>query len=336
VRLWIDESTWFPLGFNVVAGDSPERRLWAETMGLDDEAGDVLLDVMAKSFSTPDRIPPRRFSAPVSDAPADGGFSPGTESLFGAARAPEYTAGLRPYRAGTAPAGTVLTYSNGMTWLKVVLSDAASRSERMAGADPSLADEIEIGGGSVAYYRPSDETLRRQVDIFGRGAHVHLESNLDRAELTRVAASTGERGTRVELRARGRDGASVQRVIGAGDLGRFRWVEEPGWLPAGYEPTRPSAAVESREPGSNRTVVLYYRNPEAEFDGSGIRITQSRDATLPPSSELFVTDVSINGVRARWSSERGELEWLQRGIYRAVRAPSFDLSVVMGIAEGLR
>jgi len=336
VRLWIDEETWFPLRFDVVAGDSPERKLWSETMGLDDGPGDVLLDVTAKSFSTPDDIPRHRFSAPVSDSPADGGFSPGPDSLFGATGAATYTAGLLPYRAGTSPAGTVLTYSNGMTWLKVVVSAAASRPERLAVADPSLAEEVEIGRGSVAYYRPSDETLRRQIDIFGRGSHVHLESNLGRAELTRVAASTGERGLRVELRGLGHDGASVRRVVGSDGLSAFTWVVEPALLPAGYEPSAPSAAVVSQGRGSNRTVVLYYRNSEAEFDGSGIRITQSRDATLPPSSELFVTDIDINGVRARWSSERGELEWLQGGIYRAVRAPSFDLSVVIGIAEGLR
>ncbi|HZA41575.1 MAG TPA: zf-HC2 domain-containing protein [Actinomycetota bacterium] len=328
VRLWIDETTWFPLRFDVTAGDSPERRLWAEAMGLDDDPGDVLLEVRAKSFSTPDRIPPRRFSAPVSDTPADGGFSPGPESLFGAPGAPEYTADLQPYRPGTTRAGTVLTYSNGMTWLKVVLSDAASRPERLAAADPSIADEVDVADESVGYYRPSDETLRRQIDLFGRSSHVHLESNLGRAELMRVAASTGVRGRRVGPRAWGRAG-----TVRLDDLG---WVREPGWLPAGYDASVPSAAVVSRRSQRIPTVVLYYRNPEAEFDGSGIRITGSKGATLPPSSELFVTDVTVDGIRARWSAERGELEWRDGAIYRAVRAPSFDLSVVLQIAEGLK
>jgi hypothetical protein len=120
------------------------------------------------------------------------------------------------------------------------------------------------------------------------------------------------------------------------ELRDFHWVLQPGRLPSGYTPSAPSAAVVSRGRGSDSTVVLYYRNPEAEFDGSGIRITQSKGATLPPSSEVFVTDVDVSGARARWSSERGELEWRENGVYRAVRAPSFDLSVVLAIAEGLR
>jgi hypothetical protein len=329
VRLWIDETTWFPLRFDVIAGDSPERELWSESMGLDDAAGDVLLGVRARSFSTPDEIRSRRFSAPPSEASADGGFAPGPETLFSTTGAPQYTAKLEPYRAGTTNAGTVLTYSDGMTWLKVVLSDAASRPERAAGADPSLADEIEFTPGSFGYYRPSDETLRRQIDVFGPNAHVHLESNLGRAELARVAASTAVRGKRVEPRMWGRS----KRVA---DMDAFPWVKEPQWLPSGYDTATPSAAVVSRARGSNSTVVLYYRNPEAEFDGSGVRITQSRGAILPPSSEVFVTDVAVNGVRARWASGRGELEWRHRGVYRAVRAPSFDLSVVLAIAEGLR
>ena len=327
VRLWIDEATWFPLRFDVTAGDSPERRLWAETNGLDDDPGDVLLDVRADSFSTPDRILPRRFSAPGADTPADGGFSPGPKILFETAGAPGYTAELQTYRAGTTKAGTVLTYSNGMTWLKVVLGDAASRPERLAAADPTLADEVDVADGSVGYYRPSDETLRRQIDIFGRGSHVHLESNLGRAELMRVAASTGVRGRRVEHGAWGRAG-SVR-------LDHLAWMREPGWLPDGYDASVPSAAVVSRRSRRIPTVVFYYRNPEAEFDGSGIRVTGSKGATLPPSSELFVTDVTVNGIRARWSAERGELEWRDGTIYRAVRAPSFDLSVVLRIAEGL-
>ena len=336
VRLWIDETTWFPLRMEVIAGGSPERELWSESMGLDDEPGTVLLAVRARSFATPDRIRPRLFSAPASETPADGGFAPGSDSLFGAPGAPQYTAGLRPYRAGTTSAGTVLTYSGGMTWLKVVLSDASSRPERAAGADPSVADEITFEPGSFAYYRPSDETLRRQIDIFGRTAHVHLESNLGRAELARVTASTGVRGTRVPPRAAGRAGTSLRRITGDDALGAFSWVKEPGWLPDGYDVAAPSAAVVSRPGEPDPTVVLYHRNPEAEFDGSGIRITQTKAAALPPSSELFVTDIEVNGVRARWSSERGELEWREGGIYRAVRAPSFDLSVVLAIAQALR
>jgi hypothetical protein len=56
---------------------------------------------------------------------------------------------------------------------------------------------------------------------------------------------------------------------------------------------------------------------------------------LPPGSVDFI-DVRVGGEIARWSPDRGELEWIDHGVYRAVAAPGFDLSTAVRIAESLR
>jgi hypothetical protein len=46
--------------------------------------------------------------------------------------------------------------------------------------------------------------------------------------------------------------------------------------------------------------------------------------------------VRVDGDPARWSVERGEIEWIDDGVYRSVAAPSFDLATALQIARSLR
>lgn len=83
-------------------------------------------------------------------------------------------------------------------------------------------------------------------------------------------------------------------------------------------------------------MTLSYRRSEADFDPIGIRITQSPETDfLPPSSE-DMDPLALRRTTARWSGERSEVEWIERGIYRAVAAPSFSRAAVLRIARGLR
>ena len=102
-------------------------------------------------------------------------------------------------------------------------------------------------------------------------------------------------------------------------------------MPAGYEP----AAAYTTTQGKGGAVV-FFRRPEVEYDGMGIRLTQvSGIRDLAPSSETFET-VHLGDVIARWAPERGELEWIDRGTYRAVAAPSIGLAEIEQIARSLR
>jgi hypothetical protein len=322
VELWIDRSTSIPLRYRVVAGSFSERARWAETNFVFDEPGEVLLDVEATSFGTR-KAESDRFEVPKSGMQIDAGFTPASFNALAGGRAPSDHAGLAPYRAGRSPGGAVLSYIDGLTWLKITYERGGGATR----ADPAVADEIELGVRGYAYYRPADESLRRTVDVFGRRLHAHLESNLPRDRLIDVAQSLDLRGRRIKP-----PGSGTR--LGAGGLAARPWALAPTDLPDGYNSARPSAAVLYRGHGQ-QTIVAYYRSLEAEYDGFGIRLTQRHRGSLPPSSETFLP-VDVNGVRARWSPERSELEWVDGGIYRAVRAPSFDLATVVEIARELR
>ena len=319
VDLWVDAATWFPLRYRIVAGDSTERIEWAQANGVADRAGETLLDVRATSFRQPSDIADGVFRVPASGDVTSDHFRPGGVDLLGR-EAPEFLAGLEPYRAGRTSGATVLSYARGLTWLKVTVSEPAPGED--ASADPAVADEIELKNGYI-YYRPAAFTSSRSVDVFGADKSVHLESNLPRTRLLRVASSLAVEGRRIEPRS-GLDRVEPTSLPGYALL--------PEHLPAGYTVAGADAAI-SR--GASRSFFLYFRSPEAEYDGVGIRITQKPAATLAPTSEETVA-VSVDGRPARWSVERGELEWMDGDVYRAVSAPSFDLGTALAIAESMK
>jgi Putative zinc-finger len=330
VELWMDAETWFPLRYTVRAGGGPERREWARDNFLSDRPGELLLDVRIESFDEPEDISNERFSSPSSKASVNGGFTPGRFSALAAGRTPSYRAGLEPYRAGRVGRSVVLSYTDGMTWMKVTTHPIVKRAARLAAADPAAAEEIELSPASVAYYRPADDSLRREIDIYGRSRRVHVATNLARDELLKVAASLDVRGRPIRPQTDGR-GLLVRRIQRPAKE-EFRFAKFPTVLPPGY-PERQTIALLYRSHASHRTLVLYYRRAEAEYDGAGIKLTQSPRQSLPPSAERFAT-VSI-GEKGRWSAERSELEWIDGRVYRAVRVPAFDLATALEIARGL-
>lgn len=316
VEIWIDKRTWFPLRFTVTSASSSR----------------ILMRVQATSFSQPNRLPRSLFVPPTGGLPKDGGFKPVSPNRL-SDQAPRFVAGLSPYRAGTSGAGrSILAYADGMTWLKVIHDASPSRSH----AYESTAEEIALGAERFAYYEPAtqapaSESLGRRMDIYGDNVHVHLESNLSRADLVEVAESVPLRKTRVP--ARRREGGLQVRRLTPRAARTTSFVQWPAYLPPGY---RASAAFRSRSLDGRETVTVYFRRAEAEYDGYGIRLTQSRPVKLmPPTSETF-RGVDIGSTPGRWSDERGELEWRRSGTYRAVLAPSFGASTALRIAESLR
>ena len=291
----------------------------------------TLLDVRATSFSASPRLDPGLFRVPKRGLVKDGAFSPRPWDRL-AVDAPAYVAGLERYRAGLTSGRAILSFSDGMTWLKVT----ADPGSHLATDATRTAEQVMLPGGRFAYYEPAvesspTEASKRRVDVYGARRRIHLESNLGRDALLRVAASLDVRGRRLPALSH-EGGLTVERV----DPRRatsLRPALAPTYLPAGY---RPSAAFLSRSSDGRRTVTLYLRKPEATYDGFGIRITQSRPVrTLPPTSERFRA-ISAGALRARWSPERGELEWIDHGTLRAVAAPSFGPGVAVRIARGLR
>lgn len=328
VELWIDAQTWFPLAFEVSAGTSPDRSLWAERLDLDDPPGATLLRVTATSFSEPERLPSALFYVPKRGLERDGGFTE-NPSIAAMPRAPTDLAGLSPYRFGeTAEGYKVATYAGGMNYLKIV-----SGAPLVSASTLQAAEEIRLpGGGGVVYYLPASETVGRRMDILGRSGVVSLQTNLPRAELIKIAESLSIRGRPVMQSLTKGSGVSIGRLDPERAFAVFGFTTEPTYLPSGYEARSAMRAVTT---DGVRSLTVYFRRAEAEFDGLGIRVVQSSPVEfLPPSSEEFV-EVEIGGLKGRWSAERGELEWLDGKIYRAVAVPSVDLYTAVRIAESL-
>ena len=316
VDLWVDAETTFPLRFTVRPGGG----------------GTPLLSVRATSFSRPSSIPRSTFRTKGAAVAFDRGFRAGRFSELRSGLAPVFTAGLQPYRAGRTDEGRrLLSYADGMTWLRVI-------EEPYVPSQASLdlaVEEVRLDDSGTAYYAPAtltiQESLRRRVDVYAPPTKVRLESNLPRAQLLRVAASLPMDGLRVGRRLYRREGLTFRRLDPRSPLPRF--AMSPTSLPPGYLPT--GALLTTMRAGA-KTLTLSYRRSEADFDPTGIRITQSPATELLPPSSEDMDPLALRGTTARWSAERAEVEWIENGSYRAVAAPSFSRAAVLRIARGLR
>ncbi|MGH2807090.1 MAG: zf-HC2 domain-containing protein [Actinomycetota bacterium] len=307
VDLWLEEDTWFPLRFEIHHNGVTAP----------------LLEVNASAFERPEELPVDVFRVPRSGIVRDGGFN--GDARVKATLSPSYRSGLREYREGaTSGLQGVVSYARGMSWLKVATDGRTSPSFETA-----TGELVRIGDG-FGLYQPATELLRRRVDIFGPDVHVYVESNLPRAELLKVASSIDVRGKRID-RLREGTGTTVTRLSRI-EAAAHPIALMPTYLPSGY---RHSTSLLSESRRGARLITLY-RRAEAEFEGFGIRITRAQGTTsLPPSSEDLL-NVRIGDIRARWSSERSELEWIDGGSYTAVAVPAFDLEMAVRVADGLR
>ncbi len=325
VDLWIDRSTGFPLRFSVTADESPERRAWARAQGLRDDAREPLLEVEATDFSEPRRFAPHTFDAPRRGTVSTAGFEGSPFGRFADRMAPRQTFGLDPFRAGSGPGGTkILSYVEGMAWLRVT-HDAASSGV----ADP-IAEEIALGGGRWAYYRPATFRQGKSIEMLDGTKSVLVETNLPREILLDIAASIDFGADRSPRRAtRGRT-FDVRRMDFS-DLSDIDFVETPSFLPAGYAP---ATAYRSRV-GRSVSVRAYYRSAEAEYDGLGIRVTQSTGVHLLPPSPEDAIEMRLDGKIVRWFPRRGEVDWIEDNVYTSISAPSLPRSSILQIVESL-
>jgi predicted anti-sigma-YlaC factor YlaD len=341
VDLWLDRGAWIPLRFEVRSAGGPDRDAWASANGIPAEAaGEVVLtgEVTRLSLDEPAE-PPRFFPGPDPGA-RDRGFVDLSEPELTAALgyrplAPAETAGLEEYRTGrfAGRPEAVLAYARGLSWLRIT----QTRSHRAAapfGGVGILAERVALAGGGVALYEPAGEHHGRRVAIHAQSWDAVLESNLPRADLLRVAGSLPVRGLDAPPSWLVRDlpGGRIERVEPAEAIDRAGFpVLAPRGLPAGLR----FAAAELTAGPTTRAITSFYRRGGIELAGFALRIHQARGEPLPPASGTDQVSVAVRGVTGRWSPVRHELEWIEAGAYRSLRAPWMDLSQVVGIASGM-
>ena len=331
IRLWIDRRTWFPLQFKVIASDAPDRAAWAELQGLEDRPGQTLLNVRASSFSSETSFPAGTFDVTTRGLVKSAGFHSGSHPVAWAPQ-PRYVGGLDPYRSGRTENGQIVqSYARGMTWLKIT----AQRLHPPKPFYPLTAEVIDLAGdGGSAYYQPASVSLGRRIDLFTDAVQVHLESNLPRAELFKVAGSLGVAGRRAPDRVHGlgADGPRIFRIDDEDPYARASYALAPEYVPDGY---RLTAATLSRSRGARATLTAYYRGSETDYSENGLRITQSNPVrSLVPSSRDFLR-VSFDHTDARWAPDTGQLEWIAHDTYRSITVPFADLSTAVAIARSL-
>ncbi|MCU1375983.1 MAG: hypothetical protein JWO68_3269, partial [Actinomycetia bacterium] len=178
VDLWLDRRHLVPLDVVVRAGAGPDRARWAAARGLDERAGDVIVEGRLSHVVV-------NRGGPTVERPAEGsGFVDGPADAPSPAWLP---AGMRPYRQGAAGDVAVRTWTDGRAWIKV----SATRSwigKRLFG-DVGIAVR-PVGGAYV-----SEDGTR--VAVHAEGIDLVVTGSVEPAALRRVAASLGVAGRRV-------------------------------------------------------------------------------------------------------------------------------------------
>jgi hypothetical protein len=326
VDIWLEEETWFPLRFDVRAGTSPDRSVWSAREGVRDRPGEILLTVRAESFSQPEEPSPSGFRVEQRGIVSDSRFEP---SPFDAVRAAtggmDEPRGLEPYRAGTAGVAEIISYSDGMSWLRVQRRPGRLFAAFLA----SAPEEVTLGPGRYGYYLPASGLSPRKILVVGRHSTTTFESNLPRGRLLATVSQTELPGLRAPRLLRGADG-SATRYFGA-PTGAPGFAASPTWLPRGYD-----FASSVRLGPTSDTFVTTYRKQESEFEPAGISITQTRGVSaFSPSAEPSLP-LDVEGTEARWFPERGELQWLDGRVLRVITVPSLELDLAQKIARSLR
>lgn len=340
VEVSLDAETWFPLAYRVWAAEGAEREAWAVRNGLPAEEPEAtLLEVRARSFqesvSSGWRPRVRRAGA------ADRGFREVASSALSRVAGfepsvPENLAGLEPYRGGVLGAGgteVVTSYTRGLTWMRIRETRSWDQEALFGDVGP-LAARIDLPGGGVAYHEPPTATLGRRLAIHDAGADLYLESNLPLERLLEVAASVPVRGRPIPdaWRTRRLPGGTLEVGLGLDEAVRaFPELALPARLPAEYR-LWTLQLLQGRE---GTGVTAFFRRPGGELQGVGIRLHQAEGAGLAPPTDPGALAVRVRGETGRYSPIRGELEWVEGGVYRSLLADGLDLDHLVQVAGSL-
>ena len=341
VLVSLDAESWFPLAYEVLPAPGLDRTRWADRNGLSSEDPEQpVFRAAATSFQpgVPGGWEPMSaFRGPALDHGfRDRAFDGGKGS---APVLPADQAGLEPYRVGTFVGGgrpddeVLVSFTRGLAWLNVLQTRSWTEPE-LFGDVGDLATRVALPGGGVGYYEPATATLGRRLSIHAPGIDLYLETNLPRETLLRVAASLPVEGRAVpeEWLVRRWPGGIVRAQV---SLARARSILPGLLLPAGLPPGYRlwTVHVVTAEGGSG--VTVFFRRPGAELDGVGIRLFQAVGQTLAPPMDPDVVAVRVRGVTGRYSPTRGELEWVEGGVYRSLGGSALDLGGLLAVARSL-
>jgi hypothetical protein len=335
VELWVDATDWSPLRWTVFPADDPARADWELRFGLPPEPTDTaIIDVTATEtdHGTPTR---RRFAAahpapqvPVSQLSVRAGFQPVTPT---ATEDLQLTSSAAPRTDGGGNQSQ-LTYSNGLTYLRVV-EQPQWDGGRLLGNVSEDAERVDLGGG-IAYYEPAGPKRGRRIAIHTDDTNIYLETNLSREELLAVAASLPISGRPIPAswtvdRVRG---AMTERLTLAEAQAQTSFAfDVPKALPDGYVLASVGRTVVRGTDG----ITLVLRQQDSDLGAGPIRIHLEAADALPPAAAAGQETVALGTANARWTPSKGHLEWIADGVVRSIDGPGLDLETLTAVGAAI-
>ena len=318
VELWLDDEHLVPLEVTVRAASDPDRARWASGQGATDRAGDAVLRFTVTSMTINAPIADDAFATPariVPDEALDAGFRPA-----GGPDGPvpsDLPGGFRAYRSGTisgtgGPTIAVDSWTGGRAWL-AVRSTREWPGGRLFGGLGTSVRTVDLGDAGIAYV--SDDG--RKVALHGEGLDVVVSGSVAPDELRAVAAGLGVTGVRVPG---SWDESATATLAEAADA-------VPGLLVAperdGFGP--PAVRI------ANGMVIQDY----AGAGDRGFTLVQSGMGALTPPANGDVVGVEVRGTAGRYSTERGQLEWVEGGTTHGLSSHTLTLAELLALAESL-
>jgi hypothetical protein len=308
--VWLDADVGLPLLVEVRANGGFERDRWAAANGLADGDGEPVLSWRLDQVDL-DPADPALPEPPSGVQPRSLGF------VAGQADGPEpgwLPEGMQPHRSGRVGSRTVTSYAHGRAWL-TVQSTSDWAGTRLFGHASRAVQSVGLGGGGGVAYVPEGGD---RVLIHGDGIDVEVAGSLPTGDLLRVAASLGVTGLPVP------DDWDEAGSVTLTELG-------PAWAGLLTLPEDRSTYV---GPGVAHTETEVLQT----FAGAGDRgfvISQVVGDTLGPPVDAVVLAVDVRDRSARYTPDRGTLEWVEDGRIVTLRSRTLGLEELVRLAAAL-
>jgi Putative zinc-finger len=318
VELWLDRESFVPLDLKVFPSRSAERERWAAHRGYSDSPRAPVLEIALDDIRL-DRPP----AADAFPAPPPGaatrplGFRELPADQVGIPDPGWLPTEMAPYRSGlvqtpNGPTVAERTWSDGRAWVKVRETHDWT-GDRLFGDLGDAVRRIDSGAAGTVYSGDGG----RRIAIHGAGVDVAVSGSLGDDDLFRVATSLGIPGEPAPPT--WADASLVTGPVAARALPGLLMPEHAGGF------GKPAVRVD----GDAVTMA---------YTGAGARefvLVQTRGTALAPPVEIDARGVDVRGRIGRYSPDRGELEWVERGSTFSIRSQSLSLSELLRIAAHL-
>ena len=310
-EVWLDAGSGLPLRVEVRAAGGYERDRWAAANGLDDLDGAAVLTWRLEPVSINGAVdvavpePPADVSArwlSFRDQPHAG---PTPTWL------PE---GMTAHRTGRSEAAEVSSYADGRAWV-AIHSASGWEARHLYGHAAGVVRRIELDGAGVAYVPEGGD----RILLHGDDIDVEVVGSLPTEQLLRVASSLGVTGRPVPDDWREASTATLAEARAAWPGLLTLAQPTPGYAGPGVS-VSDAGVVQSFAGAGDRGFVLI------EVDGD----------TLGPPVDAVVLAVDVRDRQARFTPDRGTLEWVENGRIVTLRSRTLGLAALAELADGLR